>query len=535
MPALYSIPDQLTALLLAHEVHDFVLCPGARNADLISSLCYFGHDVGRYPVTDERSAAFTALGISLCTGRPTAVCVTSGTALLNTLPAVAEAYYRHIPLLVISADRPRHLHGQLDGQTIPQEGALKPYAPTYQLPEGDTPDAQRTANRRINEALAALHRHGGQPVHINVPLGNPQYSFTARELPYERFITDECSPHPCPIPKYTVQRIAASPLPILLLGQLDAPPIDALRRIEENNSMLILPDLLANTTGWVRERSFQDVHLPEKDVLIVHTGGHFTEKRLKEMFRQRSDLSVIRIEPGESYPDTLFHLSHIVRATPAEALAQLADELPPHATVAAMKSRLQQEADEKESPTTADILSDEVAMQTFVRTLEESSRPISALHLGNSRTVRLAQRYLNTAPFRIHCNRGTNGIDGSVSTAAGYSLKSGALTLLYLGDLSFLYDNNGLWNTALDGRLRIVVVNNGGGRIFHTLPSLKTSPALEKFIAGGHTANAEGICNSYGVTYHSARTPKEMHEGLRLLLDNSYKRPALLELFTQPI
>ena len=200
-----------------------------------------------------------------------------------------------------------------------------------------------------------------------------------------------------------------------------------------------------------------------------------------------------------------------------------------------MKSKLLQEADEREASITAGRLSDEVAMQTFVQVVEEGSSPISAIHLGNSRTVRLAARYFNTAPCRIHCNRGTNGIDGSVSTAAGYSLKSAGLTLLYLGDLSFLYDSNGLWTTALDGRLRIVVVNNGGGRIFHTLPEFNNAPALEKFIAGGHHANAEGICKSYDVAYHSADTPEKVYEGLRRLLDDSYKRPALLEIFTEPI
>ena len=126
--------NQLTALLEAHHIRHIVVCPGSRNATIAHNLNEKGENCFTlHPVTDERSAAFVAIGLILATQECTAVCVTSGSALINCIPAVAEAYYRHLPLLIISADRPQNWIGQLDGQTLPQSGALLPYCPTYTL------------------------------------------------------------------------------------------------------------------------------------------------------------------------------------------------------------------------------------------------------------------------------------------------------------------------------------------------------------------------------------------------------------------
>ena len=115
----------LTALLLDKGITDAVVCPGSRNAPIIYNLNE-APGMNCHPVTDERSAGFYALGLAQATARPVAVCVTSGSALLNVAPAVAEARYQHIPLIVVSADRPRQWIGQLDGQTLPQQGAFGP-------------------------------------------------------------------------------------------------------------------------------------------------------------------------------------------------------------------------------------------------------------------------------------------------------------------------------------------------------------------------------------------------------------------------
>ena len=180
---------QLVALLKAHEIRNIVLCPGSRNTPII-------HTIANHPffschaVTDERSAGFFALGLALCTGKPAAVCCTSGTALLNLHPAVAEAYYQQIPLVVISADRPGAWIGQMDGQTLPQPqvfGSLSKCS--VNLPEIKTDEDEWYCNRLINEALLELTHHGKGPVHINVPISEPLFQFTTEELPEVRVIT----------------------------------------------------------------------------------------------------------------------------------------------------------------------------------------------------------------------------------------------------------------------------------------------------------------------------------------------------------
>lgn len=176
----------LTSLLVRHGLRSAVLCPGSRNAPLVHNLVQAG--LRTFAVTDERSAGFFALGRALDEG-PVALCVTSGTALLNLLPAVAEAFYQHVPLVVISADRPLAWIDQQDGQTLPQAGALAPFVlRSVSLPESSDPEGRWFCNRLVNEALLAMHTRGSGPVHVNVPISEPLYSFSVDALPDERVV-----------------------------------------------------------------------------------------------------------------------------------------------------------------------------------------------------------------------------------------------------------------------------------------------------------------------------------------------------------
>ncbi|MBR6467528.1 MAG: hypothetical protein IKT16_05170, partial [Desulfovibrio sp.] len=184
---------ELTALLCAHGIEDVVVCAGSRSAPL-------AHTFASCPrlrctaMVDERSAAFTALGMCAALKRPCAVCCTSGSALLDMAPAVAEAYYQRLPLLVISADRPEAWIGQMDGQTMVQPGALQNVVRRQvSLPEPKDAESLWHCNRLINEALLALVHGCPGPVHINVPLAEPLYDFGAEALPEVRVIRREQS------------------------------------------------------------------------------------------------------------------------------------------------------------------------------------------------------------------------------------------------------------------------------------------------------------------------------------------------------
>jgi len=180
---------ELMALLQAHGVQKIVACPGTRNVPMVQTATHC-KGFTCYPVTDERSAGFFALGMSLHDGRPVAVICTSGTALLNLYPAVAEAYYQQVPLVIVSADKPARFIGQMDGQTLPQPGVLEPLVRrSVNLPEVHTDDDLAYCNRLVNEALLELNRHGKGPVHINVPTDTPLFVFTEEQLPEARVIT----------------------------------------------------------------------------------------------------------------------------------------------------------------------------------------------------------------------------------------------------------------------------------------------------------------------------------------------------------
>lgn len=529
--------NQLTALLPAHGVRDAVVCPGSRNGAIVHNLHELGDRMRLFPVTDERCAGFAALGISLHTQRPVAVCVTSGSALLNTLPAVAEAFYQHIPLLVVSADRPEALIGQLDGQTLPQQGALLPYCRTWQLAEGTDEAARRLNNRRINEALRSLSRHGGQPAHINVPLAAPLFEFTTPCLPAERMVDDVTQAALRPIPDALVRRIAdAGTLPLLVLGQLPTGCAEAVKALDRRGALLVLPEITANVPGnWRTNHSAELEGLAETPLHVLHMGGNFIGKQLKEMLRRHADAAVFRFGEEAETPDTFGHLAAIVRCSPQAALRQLAEELPGgHAGVKSWQERL--DAPQPDLESESGRFDEASAVHAIVRRIE-SGHDIAALHLANSLAVRLAQRcFRHTPPFPVHCNRGVNGIEGSVSSAAGYALSSAGCdekpmrpTLLVTGDLSFHYDSNALWNDRLGGNLRIVVLNNGGGRIFRTLPGLADSPARDPFIAGGNTSTARGICESHHATYLTAHSADTLRSALDTLLTAEASRPMLLE------
>ena len=180
-----SIRD-LVSLMRAHGVTRCVTCPGSRNSPIVATLAAL-EDFELRGATDERSAGFVACGWAAQAQAPVAVCVTSGSALLNLHPAVAEAYYRHLPLLVISADRPECWIGQQDGQTLPQPGVFGTLCrASVQIPEAASEQLHR--NRLLNEALLELRHRAGGPVHINLPLSEPLFATTAEPLPEVRVI-----------------------------------------------------------------------------------------------------------------------------------------------------------------------------------------------------------------------------------------------------------------------------------------------------------------------------------------------------------
>ena len=520
--------NQLTALLKGHGFEDIVVCPGSRNGALVHN--FHAAQFRLHPVTDERSAAFFALGLCLSTHRPVALCVTSGSALLNTIPAVAEAYYRQLPLLVISADRPKEWINQLDGQTLSQDGALQPYAPTYTLGETSKKVEENWYNLRMNEALLSLLQNGGQPIHINVPFSEPLFSFHTAKLPETRIIQEERTLTDQPFSEVMLQRIRNAQLPIIVMGQFEKGRLQDIEEIEHQGALLFLPEIITHQKYSWRTNALEHL-LPNFEFapdLVIHIGGNLVNKQLKLHLRRLDDCEVIRVEPGPQMPDTFGHLTTIVRTSPEIALRQLATIQAEKSSVREYQKKL--DAYQVKARTyNPEKFSDLGVLQKFCEDLPKHS----TFQIGNSSVIRNAAYFLDTHNESLFCNRGVNGIEGSLSAAVGYATGNSAITYSLIGDLSFFYDQNALWNKELPKNLRIILFNNGGGQIFYRLPGLDQTPALSPYIAAAHQTHAQGVAQSYGLNYLAAHDYDELEKCLPVLRQEQSDCPILLEVFTR--
>ena len=485
------------SVLRQHGVHDFVLCPGSRNAPISHSVCQI-EDFCAHTATDERSAGFMALGMALATHAPVAVVVTSGSALANLYPAACEAFYQHAPLVFISADRPAAWIGQMDGQTMPQEGALgKMVKMSVSLPE----DNLWHANRLLNEAiLACKDRLPQGPVHINIPISEPVYKFNAKVLPEARVIrlrnislwhkTPENEQDCLVLPQGRTLivigqlHITEQAIPFIL-QQVSA----NFRIVAENLSKTPTPDCTNPCQiDWTR--------MKRVDRLIT-LGGHIVNKELKEFFRKHKPKEHWHVSPDGAVADTFCCQTHAVVASPAEFLNYML--LCNTSKCKPLKLPLKDTG-----AGTADPRVDLLA-ELFSKLPETVN-----VHLANSSTVRLAQQamtaYRNYVYPMIFCNRGINGIEGSLSTAVGYAkARPKEPVFIVIGDLSFFYDHNALWNAPLPPNLHILLLNDGHGSIFNTLPVPQAPMQSRDAITGTHSLKAEDTARMYGIHYLHGR------------------------------
>jgi 2-succinyl-5-enolpyruvyl-6-hydroxy-3-cyclohexene-1-carboxylate synthase len=492
----------LTALLVKHQVRYMVVCPGSRNAPIVHNLneC---PDITCYPVTDERSAGFYALGMALQDGTPRAVgvCVTSGTALLNLLPAVAEAYYRHVPLVVISADRPPQWIDQLDGQTLPQPDALGRFVrKAVTLPEPHNDEERWYCNRLVNEALIEKYA----PVHINVPITEPLFDFTVESLPDERQIERVEADMSDLTLSHIVRMFLLSKRPMLISGQPMNPGMD--------EAVLLAGE--------------DESYVPD---LVLYTGDSIVSKRLKRFLRKAKETWVVN-RTGE-VTDTFSNLTRVLVGDGAVVadLVRFHLEQQPHPFVQLWDELLAKV--HKHAATYVPAFSQMAAVRCFEQEISNLKSQISSpsVHYANSSAIRLANIY---AQHPVFCNRGVNGIEGSLSTAAGMSVVTAEAVFCVIGDLSFFYDQNALWNQNLRGNLRILLLNNGKGGIFNMLPGLERSAARDRLVAAAHHTSAEGICQQNDVIYRKAENAEEMQQGISWLVQTESARPLLLEVFT---
>jgi len=530
----------------------FILSPGSRSAPL--TVAFARHpELSCRVVMDERAAAFIALGLAQQTRSPVGLVCTSGTAGLNYAPAVTEAFYQQIPLLVFTADRPPEWIDQQDGQTIRQSNLYGVHSrASLQLPvDYSHPDAQWHLERIISEAINATMWPIPGPVHINVPLREPLYPAPepAVQAQPDRKLIQVHRPQLTlpPQERATLGALWQQAERKLILAGLHPPDPDlsqASMALHQDPSLVILADLTANLHAAGAQFHYWDMILGAKpgptlaalapDLLITF-GGQIVSKSVKLFLRQHRPREHWHIDPAGQAIDTFQSLTRLIPATPT----YLFESMAPYTRTAGREGETYfGRWQEQESPAQGSLASflreapfgEFQAVSQVLQALPEPSR----LQLGNSMPVRYANLIgLAGRQIQVNANRGTSGIDGTVSTTVGAALTTGQITTLITGDLGFFYDRNGLWHNHIPSNLRIVVLNNHGGGIFKLIAGPGNLPEAEltTYFETPHPLTARNTALDHGCAYFHCRTRDELQSHLAGFFAPELG-PAILEIET---
>lgn len=507
---------QIAGLLAEHGVRRAVLSPGSRNAPLIIAVAR-RDDIDSITVVDERQAAFMALGMSSVSGEPVALVCTSGTAMLNYMPAIAEAFYRKLPLIVVTADRPSEWIDQDDSQTLVQPGAFTTFVKqTYDIPaDADaTPDGRWLTNRLVNDALlTATHGRRG-PVHINVRLNAPlgltgSFCDSLRTIgmvePRRDLTVAESRELGCRL---------ASPRKVLVIAGFGMPSgrlSRALGRLAELPNFVIMTETIANVhaRGVIgRIDTVMSAMTPEErrelspDVVIT-TGGAFVSRMVKEWLRDGSEIEHWHVGVSHTTTDCFRHLALRVEMDAPIFFQQLASAMQPHREPSDYSTRWhtieRRATDSHERFVASAPWSD---LRAFAKIIPVVPRRWN-LQLSNGTSIRYAQLFDCSHIHRCDCNRGVSGIDGSTSTAIGASaVYAHGSTLLITGDMSAGYDVGALFSGHLSPRFKMVVINNSGGGIFRFISSTRDVAEREKRFSWSPAVPWRNIAEGVGCAYY---------------------------------
>ena len=423
------VVQQVIALCKAKNVRNIVISPGSRNAPMSIS---FANDsfFNCYTIPDERAAAFIALGIAQATQNPVALVCTSGSALLNYYPAVTEAFYQHIPLIVLSADRPMEWIDQGDGQTIRQDKALHLHLKkSTQLINGQSAENIWYNERELNFAFLATTGGTRGPVHINIPLSEPLYEFEEKASGTIRSIDCISGEHTLnhqQLQKLENELKSATKIMILVgLGEADS----EIQAILEGLSTSQKAVVLCETTSNLQHESFienidrvidsftsEDKIELQPDLLITF-GGLIISKKIKSLLRSPKQHWHISLE--NEAPDTYMQLTKHIKILPKTFFKQI--EFQSHSGtdfVAQWQKRNEQKKQMHKAFVAQLPYSDFSVFKALNQLLPDNIE----IQQANSSVVRYMQLFSWKKGHTFHANRGTSGIDGSSSTAMGYAL-----------------------------------------------------------------------------------------------------------------
>ena len=531
---------------LQKSIVDVVLSPGSRNAPLI--LSFNAIDAFNcISVVDERTAGFMALGMAQQTSRPVVLCCTSGSALLNYAPAIAEAYHQNIPLLFLAADRPKEWIGQGEGQSIDQLNVLQGVlAHTAELTSGQGEDDLWFNKRLIQEAFETVYSKG-QPVLINIPLAEPLYNMSSWSFESDSkeivFFNNSLE---IPSTQLSLLRDSWSDKKkvMILVGQHhhNQKLEQQIKLVFEDSRVAVLTETTANiyhfgivscidrTLAIVSAHDNVQAFVPD---LLITIGTNLISKKMKAFLREHKTHIQEHWHFGSSMMDTFQTLTHWIKSDPADVLAKL--RLSENDTVSEFNTAwkgafFKAEQRHQQYLETAEY-SDLKAFETILELIPNDWM----LQMGNSSVVRYIQLFNHLQGVSYFGNRGVSGIEGCTSTAVGAAMKTHRDVLFISGDHAFRYDANGLSFEELPNNLKIIVINNDGGNIFRIIDGPQHFESSSEYIEHTQHKSLKQLVEYHGVEYRSANDLEGIEREMIELVDGTAKRCRVLEIFTPRI
>ena len=528
----------LVDILSKKGVNNAIISPGSRNAPLTIALVRHP-DINTKSISDERSAAFIALGMAQNLKQPVAICCTSGSAAYNYAPAVAEAFFQEIPLIILTADRPKEWIHQHDGQTIYQTDIFgKHVKQSFEVgADYSHPDSIWHIERTINHAINLAKSYPQGPVHINIPLREPFYPAENEEVNFENncrvieVISTERELnkndwHDIFNKFQDYDRI------LIAVGQQEknGELSHILQKLQDEFQVVCIGDTISNTGFDIISK--HDIFLNPaienlRPELLITFGKSFISKELKTFLRKNKAIEHWHLQIGEHLIDTFQSLTKIIPVHPLYFFAKIYEDLDFEKFRAGDQDRDESykiewlNHERKATIYLERFFQEKTHIEPFnefyvIKKLIDLLPYNCQLHLANSMSVRYAN-YIGVdfkKNIEIFGNRGTSGIDGCVSTAVGQALSTDKLVFLLIGDVAFFYDRNGLWNQYVPDNLRVILLNNHGGGIFRIIEGPNKQQELEEYFETVQDLNAKNTALDANIEYFQIKSNDEFSDNI---------------------
>lgn len=527
----------LIAALKDYDIDTVVVSPGNSHNAIVRSMeedDFFT----TYNIVDERSAAFFASGLCQELKKPIAICCTAGTAASNYLTGITEASRRKLPIVVITGDKNPYYLAQYEDQMIENMSIFSSIVKNgCKLPIIENDKDAWYCQRVLNEALLELNHHGTGPVHIDVPIEDGMLaireSFTTKELPkFNKIDRIELNS----VNDDQLEKIfgeLSGKKVFIMCGQDDhisEKEIKLIEDISEKYDCVFATDKLSNLhcKGTIEvtraaRAYFQNQMELMPEVIISIAGNPAMDYKFQLKGSPDGTKHWIVNEEGV-VADPFRKLTKVFEGNTIQFLEKMSQ----------YGKKDLREYYKKWLECTENVhipefeYSNMYAMKKVMETMPKGSN----FNIANSTTIRLAQFFDLDDSIQVYCNRGVNGIDGCVSTFIGQAAASpDKLNYLIVGDLTFFYDMNAVWNRYVGKNVRIMLNNNEGAALFHFNQG-GYYPTLNENVAAEHFATAKGWIESQGFKYISASNKEEFDEKLQEFMSDSSDKPIFFEVFT---